>query len=164
MLWRRRHFEEGSVNAVPDAEFVRERLEVDVGSLVFDGLLKDDIDESYDWCVIGGTFQGGHVIYIDFPVLMDSLQFIENAFDGVVCFWVDHIHQFIDFRRVSDEDPAFSVQGEWEFVNELVVQRISGGDNEGIAFFRDGDDIVEAGRIRSNLGQDFLVSFLLWKE
>jgi hypothetical protein len=48
VLGRRGHLVERAVDAVADAELVLERLEMDVGCLVLDRLLEDDVDELDD--------------------------------------------------------------------------------------------------------------------
>ena len=53
---RRGHLEERTVDAVADAKFILEWLEMNIGGLVLNRLAKDKIDESYDWCLIGFFF------------------------------------------------------------------------------------------------------------
>jgi hypothetical protein len=58
-LGRHGDFLQHAVNAVADAEFLLERLQVNVGSAQFDGVGKNLVDELDDGSVLGGAFQVG---------------------------------------------------------------------------------------------------------
>ena len=162
MLRRRRDFDQGAVQTVADTEFVGERFEVDVGRLVSDGLLEDQIDESDDRGVVGGLFEGVRVAEIDAFRVMDLLQFVQDAFDGVVGLRIVDVEHFIDFGGYADIDAAFAVQREGQFVDELVVEGFARGDDEHVVVFDgDRDDAVETCDVRRELLHDLFVDFML---
>ena len=162
MFRRRRNFDQSTVQTVADTEFVGERFEVNIGRFVSDGLLEDQIDESDDRRVVGGFFEGVRIAEIDALRIMDLLQFIQNAFDGVVGLRIVDIEIFIDFGGYTDIDAAFTIQREGQFIDKLVVERFAGGNDERVVVF-DGDwnDAVETRDIRCDFLHDVFVDFML---
>jgi hypothetical protein len=63
-LGRHRHLLQHAVDAVPDAQFVLERFEVDVGGAQLDRILQDLVDEADDRGVLGGIVE---VVVLDDP-------------------------------------------------------------------------------------------------
>ncbi len=72
---RGHHFVEHAVDAVAHLEFAFERLEVNVGSLVLDGLEEDEVDELADGVGIGGFLEA---------VDVDGFAAVFEVFEGVV--------------------------------------------------------------------------------
>ena len=58
---RRHHFVEHAVDAVAHLEFIFERLEVNVGGLVLDGLQQHEVDQLADGVGVGGVLEAVEV-------------------------------------------------------------------------------------------------------
>ena len=75
------HFLEHSVNAVADAQFVFERLEVDVRRAQFNGVAQHLVDEADDGGILGGAVQ----VRVLILAVIDDLErrFFVQGVDGV---------------------------------------------------------------------------------
>ena len=143
-LRRRVHFPQGSVDTVADTEFLLHRLDMNIGSLHFDGGRDKHRGELDDGSVIARR-----VITVK-PHLIASLD-IGGSLVGVKLG-----HGRLNFRagrnNCLDIAPVKNVP---ERIDGVVTHRIGKRDRNGVLVGDDGNDAVPLGDVAGKLLYDF---------
>jgi len=158
---RRGHFVECAIDAVPDAEFVSERLEVDIAGFVLDGLLHNDIDKAHYRGVISRLLQFRfiRVLQIAAGKAVQFGHFLNHFGHGPALFGIEQIDGILDVFWSAHQDLAFLVQDEMQLIYQPGIERIL--SHHGHEFFTAADrhDTVRAGDIRGHQSNHFLGDF-----
>ena len=138
---RRGHFVKRAVHPVADLEVLFEGLEMDVGGLLLDRLIENEIDVTDDGRGVRLGFQicGAHAGGGGVKLAEDILHRLAFAAVAIVDLG---LHQVI--RR--DDDVDFAAEGESQVFGRLRVQRIDQRDVESGLVEANGQRAVQAGR------------------
>ena len=153
---RRHHFVQHAVDAIAHLEFILERLEVNVGCLVLDGLQQHEVDQLADGIAVGGVFDGFQVdrFAAIFQILQRVVfgQFAEDvadAFGGGVVMLLDQPLDLIGIADLGGDVVAHQLA--------KIVQRAEvflAGHDDGELFARrieiDRQNFVGGGDLRGN--------------
>ena len=144
---RRRHFVERTIDAVADLELVLKRLEVDVRSLVADGLANHEIYKPDDrrlfrhrLDVVGGEFA---FVLREFA----RANFLQQVRDAGIVFAVMLANLDVDFLRVGQKQTNASAQGKSQVVHRVAVERIGRQQIDAKTIHSDRHDRIVPGQL-----------------
>src|SRR5689334_11367717 len=129
MARRRRDFVKRAIDAIPDLEFVFERLEVNVARAVLDRLVKDEIDEANDWRRIRLRFNRGFAIGLaQLQKLPSFTELLENVLHASRVGAVILFDQLFDLFGRRHHYLHFFTERETEVVCGLEIKWIDQRD------------------------------------
>ena len=154
-LGRDGDFLQDAVNAVADAEFVFEGLEVNVGRAEFDGVGQDLVHKFDD----GGVFGGIVEVAVVFAGFIDDLEgsvFFQGA-DGVRADAEMFFHLALDGFAGGEDGLDFEAGEGLEGVEALGGEEAAGGDFDGAVGAAEGEEFLLEQDAGGEKGEEFAV-------
>src|SRR5207249_1314101 len=130
MARRRRDFVKCAIDAIPDFEFVFERLEVNVARAILDRLVKDEIDKANDRRCIRLRFDCGLAVSLaQLQKLASFAELLENVPHAGGIAAVMLLDQFFDLFGRRNYDLKVFTQRKTEVFCSVKIKRIDQRDS-----------------------------------
>ncbi len=161
VLWRGDHLVEHAVDAVADLELVLERLEVDVGGLVLDGLQQHEVQQPPHGRRVGHLLDALEVdgagvdgVDVDSRAAARAVELLEDALDRLALAGVVLVVELPDILRVGDGTAHGAVEEELQVLQRVHVERVAEGQQQLAVLVGQGDDLVVFRDRRRHLRDD----------